>query len=251
LSVGRWRQSAGLLLVGVLLLATAHADDVPALVYRATELPDGSRAHFLAIEPSHLRVLDARDHGSTALTAKEFARKSGADAVINASFFDLDGTPMGLIVVDGELRNPLRPVDWGVFSIDAAGVARIEHTDAFDSSRPVQQAVQSGPRLVVGGSPLSLKKQRARRTAICTLEGGRVALLVVDDSVLASDVAAWFAAQGCTDALNFDGGPSSQLYLERGGVIVDVPGGDPVPVALGVFAIDAADLAPAGGCGCR
>ncbi|MCP4873189.1 MAG: phosphodiester glycosidase family protein [Proteobacteria bacterium] len=245
------RRFLGPLLVGLLLLSAASAQTLPSLVYRATELPDGSRAHFLSVEPSHLRVLDARDYGADELTAEQFLRKSGADAIVNASFFDVDGSPMGLLVVDGERRNKLRPVDWGVFSIDATGAAVIEHTDAFDRSRPIVQAVQSGPRLVVDSKPLELKKQKARRTAVCTLDGGRAALVVVDDSVLASDLADWFAQQGCTDALNLDGGPSTQLYLERAGVVVDVPGGTPVPVALGVFAAAEADLAPGGGCGCR
>lgn len=250
MSRAEWGRRVGSALLGLLLMSVAYAD-APSLVYRATQLPDGGRAHFLSVEPSHLRVLDARDYGASALTAEQFLRKTGADAVVNASFFDVDGTPMGLLVVDGEQRTGLRPVDWGVFSIDPAGVAAIEHTDAFDPARDVRQAVQSGPRLVVDSQPLALKKQKARRTAICTLKDGRAAVVVVDDSVLASELAEWFARQGCTDALNLDGGPSTQLYLERAGVVVDVPGGTPVPVALGVFAVDEADLAPGDGCSCR
>ncbi len=243
-----WLAAAALL---VALSLAAHAAGDPPLVYRATKLPDDSRAHFLAVAPKHVRVLHAEDHGAKALTAQQFAEETGAEAVINASFFDVDGSAMGLLVVDGDERVPLRPVDWGVFAVDEAGAASIVHTDAWDATRAPRQAVQSGPRLVVGGKATELKKQSARRTAVCTLDDGRVALVVVDDSVAATELAGWFVAQGCTDALNLDGGPSSQLYLSRGGVVVDVPGGWPVPVALGIFDVGAADIAPEAGCGCR
>ena len=208
----------------------------PDLIYRAVTIPGGGLGHLLEIDPqsAELRVLDARDHGKPAMTAQEFGVATGAAAVINAPFFDVDGSPMGLLIVDGEERQPIRKADWGVFFIDARG-AHIVHTRDYGRRSGVAQAFQVGPRLVVGGEALALKPQSARRTAICTRADGRVLAMVVGNMVLASDVARFFAEQGCSDALNLDGGPSSQLWLKSGGVAVEVSGGTGVPVALGVF----------------
>jgi len=238
------------LLLSLLLLGVA--DGGPGLLYRTASLSDGDSAHVLVVDlgKAGLRVLDARDYGETALSARRFAQLSGATAVVNASFFDVDGSPMGLLVVDGEQRLPLRPVDWGVLAIDGQG-ARIVHTDDFVAGEGLQQAVQSGPRLVVDGVEVDLKRQVARRTAACVLDDGRVELVVVSASVLASDLASYLRTSGCRDALNLDGGPSTQLYLKRGDVEVNVTGGTPVPIALGVFEVAEAEITPTGGCACR
>lgn len=209
----------------------------------------GNRAHVISADlgRSTLRVVDARDFGASALTAREFLEKSGAVAAWNGPFFDLDGKPMGLLVVDGVVRRELRPVDWGVFAVDAAG-ARIVHTDAWTTSAGVKQAIQVGPRLVVGGAPVSLKPQSARRTAIC-LKGPRsMEVLVSEGSLWAKDLATHLAGHGCRDALNLDGGPSSQLAYRTKDGIVEVAGGVPVPVAL--VLIDAEPAGEDGGQGC-
>ena len=235
------------------LLLGAGDSEAPGLVYRPAELPGGASAHLLVVdlERARLRVLDARDYGASALTAREFVERTGATAAVNASFFDLDGTPLGLLVVDGEQRSGLRSVDWGVFAIPEQGRANIVHTRDWTSPGGTLQALQSGPRLVVAGQPLTLKKQSARRTAVCTLSDGRVELLVVPGSVQASALAEFLAAQGCSDALNLDGGPSTQLYLRREGTVVDVPGAYGVPIALGVFEVEGAEIEASKGRSCR
>ena len=214
----------------------AAPESVADLVYRAVSMPGGEVGHLLEIDPqsAELRVLDARDHQKTAMTAREFAGVTGAAAVINAPFFDVDGSPMGLLIVDGAGRQALRRADWGVFFIDARG-AHIVHTRDYGRRTGVVQAFQVGPRLVVDGEVLALKPQSARRTAICTRADGTVLALVVGNAVLAADIARFLAESGCRDALNLDGGPSTQLFVKSGGVAVEVSGGTGVPVALGVF----------------
>jgi uncharacterized protein YigE (DUF2233 family) len=184
------------------------------------------------------------------MTAEQFARASGATAVVNASFFDVDGSPLGLLVIDGVVRQKLRPVDWGVFAVGDDRSIRIVHTDEWKTEAGVAQAVQSGPRLVVDGSVVDLKPQAAERTAVCRGADGKIQLLVTTRATTLDALARFLAAEGCVDALNLDGGPSSQLFLGRSGVRIDVPGGSPVPVALGVFVEGAADIQPPKrGCG--
>ncbi len=107
-----------------------------------------------------------------------------------------------------------------------------------------------GPRLVVDGKALALKAQSARRTALCVLADGRIEVLVSSSPILAADLADFFVSEGCVDALNLDGGTSTQLYLRRAGIVVEEPGGVAVPVAVGLFVADAAgaEIVPRSGC---
>jgi len=248
------RRAAPLLLglAAFLLLGEASGKDpVADLVYQRIEIPGAGVAHQLEIDllSAELRVLDSRDHDLAAMTAKEFAEKTGAAAVLNGPFFDIDGSPMGLLVVDGKERQKLRRADWGVFYVDGAG-AHIVHTRDFGGGSGTRQAFQVGPRLVVDGEVLGLKPQSARRTAVCTKSSGKVVALVSAASVPAADLARYLAAQGCVNALNLDGGPSSQLFVNSGDLQVDVPGGTGVPIALAVFPKRPAEERPAKGSGC-
>jgi uncharacterized protein YigE (DUF2233 family) len=98
--------------------------------------------------------------------------------------------------------------------------------------------VQGTPRLVVGGRVEHLKEQVARRTAVCT-DGKRLTLVVT--TALEFNAFAQFLAAplesggaGCSDALNLDGGPSTQLAARLGDLKLDEPG-QPVPNALALI----------------
>ncbi len=240
------------LVLGLGLGSPAASGEAPApdLVYREVTV-GGGRGHLLEIDltTAGLRVLDSRAWGKKAMTAAEFAVASGAAAVINAPFFDIDGSPMGLLVVDGDRKQKLRRADWGVFYIDASG-AHIVHTSEYAGTSGVQQAFQVGPRLVVGGEALALKPQSARRTAVCVRPSGKVLAVVTHGAVQATDLAGFLREEGCVDALNLDGGPSSQMWVSSGDVAMHEPGGTAVPIAVGVFpGRPASHKNPGGGCG--
>lgn len=239
------------LALALLWAAAAVGEPHAGLEYQRAPVAGGA-AHLITVDlaQTRLQMLDARDFGETALTARQFQERSGATAVVNGPFFDLDGTPMGLLVVDGAERRGLRPVDWGVFSLDAAG-ASIVHTRDWKPRDGVRQAFQVGPRLLVGGEPVALKKQSARRTALCVQDPSHLRVVVVDHSLEANALTAALKGLGCQDALNLDGGGSSQLYLARAGATIDVPGDEPIPVALGFFADGSAAINSGAGCNCR
>ncbi len=246
---------AGRCVAAALLLIALHAQAGPGeeagLRYEYAPLAAGVGGHLLTVDlaETELRLLDARDLGADALTAREFQARTGATAVVNGPFFDVDGSPMGLLIVDGEEREALRPVDWGVFALDGEGPS-IVHTRDWAARDGVRQAFQVGPRLMVDGTPTPLKRQSARRTALCVLPDNRVEVAVVDQSLDATRLADFLAEQGCVDALNLDGGGSTQLYLKSATAEVDVPGHDPIPIALGFFARGTAEIRGRRGCGC-
>lgn len=201
------------------------------------------RLRILRVDPEKfaIRVIDARALGTDRLEVKEMARKTQALAVINGGFFLPDYRPLGLLVVEGKEVNPLRKTDWGVF-IMQENRPRILHTRDYAQEKGVTQALQVGPRLVVDGRELRLKKQVARRSAVGVNGKGQVLLVHTEDTdAYAQDLARIFylpekeGGLECTDALTLDGGPSAQMYADYKSLKIDLPGGWPVPNGIGVF----------------
>jgi hypothetical protein len=154
----------------------------------------------------------------------------------NASYFDEAGRAMGLAVDRGRSLGGLRLSRWAAFVVEA-GRPRIEPGAAVDPRAPHDVVVQGMPRLVVAGAVPRLKPQHAARTAIC-VAGGRVVLLVTTSSPDATELARFLAAPpadggiGCEEALNLDGGSSTQLVAHWGDFAARVEGAWGVPNAL-------------------
>lgn len=172
------------------------------------------------------------------LTAPLWRRREKAVAAVNGGFFDTAGHSLGLRISGGRLRSRLKSSDWGVFSI-AGGKARIRHTRDFPRDRKLQhrisQAVQCGPRLVVDGAPTTVKPQTARRIGIGIQRDGKVVIALSDQALALQDWAnLWASKSGlnCRDALNLDGGGSTQLSLKTSKRSLDIAGQWPVPDAL-------------------
>jgi uncharacterized protein YigE (DUF2233 family) len=228
------------------LAAPARAELVwrelaPGLEYAALSVPaagDAVAGHAFRADPRRVRVavLDARREGRARASARELRAEGAALVAVNGGFFDEHGAPLGLVVSDGVQRNPLRRVDWGVFAL-RGGAASIVHTREYVAAPDVAAALQVGPRLVVAGRPTQLKPQVSRRSALCVHPDGRVTLLVtgaLEAGALARFLAppAGEAGLACRDALNLDGGPSTQLSARAGDFALEVAGGWPVPNAV-------------------
>ena len=195
----------------------------------------------VGLEKFQVRVLDTRVYGTDRMEIRLLAKKAQALAAINGGFFTPEYRPLGLLIVDGKEVNPLRRADWGVFLIQE-NRPRIIHTNEFQNDRNISQAMQVGPRLVVNGRQLQMKRQMARRSALGVTMKYQLILLSTDDTdVYAQDLARIFhlpESQGgleCRDAMVLDGGPSAQMYAEYKDLKIDIPGGWGVPNGIGVF----------------
>lgn len=185
--------------------------------------------------PERLRVLQ----GETRTTSR-WRKDARAVAVINGGFFDKEGRTLGLRISDGKKKNNLHPADWGVFFLERTRqgklAAKIVHTRDYkrnrNAARGITQAVQSGPRLVVNGKTTNLKPQTARRTGIGIQKDGKVIVAVSDSALLFEEWAKiWAQSDGlnCENALNLDGGGSTQLSLKTHTKSIEVTGAWPVP----------------------
>jgi len=159
-------------------------------------------------------------------------------AAINASFFDEDRAPLGLLVIDGKQRHPRHPVrGWpgggGLFVVRKGKPTIIAHTAKVPAG--AEYAVQCWPRLVIAGKiPKFKQRPAAVRSAVGIDTNGRVLFAATDGPLTFESWAAVLRDQfSCTEALNLDGGPSTQLTV-RGKHDITVPGGWPVPVLLTV-----------------
>jgi len=158
-----------------------------------------------------------------------------AVVAVNASFFDNDGRAMGLAVSEGRLLATGKRASWGALAVSGTD-ARIVLGSGISDPLAHGLVVQGLPRLVIGGKVPGLKPQLAERTAVCAA-GSRVVVVVA--SKAESTAFARFLAEppektglGCSDALNLDGGPSTQLVVRLPALTLSLPGGWGVPNAL-------------------
>jgi uncharacterized protein YigE (DUF2233 family) len=186
----------------------------------------GVQVHAFRAHPSKIEV------GTGALLdAPDWLRKERARVVINGGYFDEHSKPLGLRVSKSTKTSRLRQADWGVFWI-RKGRARIAHTRDYPSKIRPTEAIQCGPRLVVAGKTTDLKPQWGRRTGVGIDRSGRVVLAITDGQLLLSNWAQVFASNdglGCRDALNMDGGGSTQMAYSTARAKGRVNGSWPVP----------------------
>ena len=196
-------------------------------------------AEILAVrvnpERCRIRVVDARrDFGDAAATSDQVCPPRGA--AINGSFF-ADGTsrrPLGLLICDRRaIQSHILGDQWGVFAVTEDRAAIIRSRDPLPVA--VTQALQAKPRLVIAGRIPHFKQQPAAcRSAVGLDRKGRVFLAATDDFLTLAEWASCMRdSLECVDALNLDGGPSTQLTV-RGRRSSAVRGGWPVPVLIAV-----------------
>ena len=144
----------------------------------------------------------------------EFARHSKALLTFNGGFFDQKYRPLGLRIGQNTEKNPLKRISWwGIFYIknQKAYLTNIRH---FRPDQQIDFALQSGPRLIINGKIPSLKAGVAERSALGITEEGKVIVLVTDNTPMSTTTLAKTLKSvplNCTEALNLDGGSSTQL----------------------------------------
>jgi exopolysaccharide biosynthesis protein len=184
--------------------------------------------------------------------AKRLCRYIGAAACINANFFDEQGRPLGVVMSRGVIyQNIHRGGDTltAVLTVSPDG-PRIFHRSNF-APRGVTEAVQAGPRLIASGSKVPGLRESLFGTnlsAACIDREKRFLFIRISSGLFGAslDAIQELLTQppfSCYDAINFDGGGSSQLYISAdlpGGFQaqqeMSLPGEDDVPVVLALVA---------------
>lgn len=199
---------------------------------------DDVDVHVVRIAPQFFKFDVAYVTGGS--TAAAEAAKRNARFVINANFFERDRTPLGLLVRSGdELQGRHRSSWQSIFVVDSGGqphIVRLSEWPAFRSS--AHMAVQAGPRIVVKGRINRVNKSyHAARAGVCLQKDGDLLFFATPQD---RKFDMWEIGRiahrseksggiGCYDAMLFDGGHSTQIYIAGEDKTVRVDG-DPVPV---------------------
>jgi hypothetical protein len=196
--------------------------------------PFSGHAFKIDLDVADLRLVPAGGPSSRR-TVRQMVEAYPAVVAINASFFDTEGRAMGLAVDEGRSTGGSRRPSWGALVVEGRKARITVGADIGDHLAP-SLVVQGIPRLVVGGKVPGLKQQFAERSAVCA--AGNVVTIVVSTKAEANAFARFLAGSpekgglGCPDALNLDGGPSTQLVVKLPGLDLSLPGGWGVPNAL-------------------
>jgi len=165
-----------------------------------------------------------------------------ADLVVNGGYWGwLDErrrTLVGLLVAGGKQLSPLREgLNGGVLTLHA-GRAKISASRGYTVPSHTDLALQCRPRLIVdrGVAPGLNKSARAARTAACVRPGGTTLDIYVTDpeeqGATLDSLARWLIREGCDQALNLDGGPSTAAAFHERGELVKLGAGERLPYAL-------------------
>ncbi|CEK11255.1 phosphodiester glycosidase family protein [Legionella hackeliae] len=184
-------------------------------------------AFRINLKENRLSVITASDLSKEHASVDEYAQHSQALITINGGFFDNNYKPLGLRIGNKRQKAPLKNISWwGIFYIKNQK-PYLTNVSQLRSNSQIDFAVQSGPRLLVNSRIPPLKPGRAERSALGITHDGRVIILVTDNLPLSTtELAQLMKAPplNCQNALNLDGGSSSQLKAQLASFQLEVHG---------------------------
>ena len=207
-------------------------------VFQRTFAEAAVAIHVLKIVPHQFDIKPIVVKENTSV--RSMAQSVEALAVINANFFDTEGKILGLVVDNKNIIQRKKDISWwSIFCVNKNG-SKIIHTKNYKDGI-CDQAVQAGPRLVIDGSVPELKEKTSRKTVVGIDSKGGVYFVVTKQAISIKELAVFMKDSvdnnglGCLQAINMDGGSSSQMYVEGLDGVFNITGLAGVPVGLGVF----------------
>ena len=169
-----------------------------------------------------LKVIDQKEGPGTEFARAEFAGQ-GSLAAINGGFFNPDGSPLGLVITDGQSRGAFNSHSFlGTGIIDGENTI-LSHRKSYQKS---SELVQSGPRLVWDQERLiGLSKSKERTRSFVIWDGENHFGIGYADRATLQGLANNLQAQPFEGfhikyAINLDGGTSCDLWVST-----QIPGG--------------------------
>lgn len=172
----------------------------------------------IEIAPQQLKMCS----GQGLQKPKYFIEKCSIKNMVNLSFF----TAKTFIppYKDLEITNMKNPKKWPFLTIEGDGFpfiydGRELNNDNFDIVRRETKFIASGwPILIREGKRTKIRssfftRRRCARTAVGIHPNGSM-IIYVSTSATIRQVQDYFVSLGCIDAINFDGGSSTFLYLD-------------------------------------
>lgn len=196
-------------------------------------------AFRINLKNEHLDLAFAKELQKPTTTIKDFVTANNAYIGINGGFFSPQAQSLGLRLKNGLIVSPLKSISWwGVFYI-SNNKPMIVNSSNFHSNKTISFAIQSGPRLIINGQIPNLKPGVDDRSALGITRDGQVIIVATENMPLTTEELAQIMAkpnnQGgldCYNAINLDGGTSTQVYAQVQNFVLNVPGYKPVADAV-------------------
>jgi len=193
----------------------------------------------------NIRVLCSKNYGKKRMNVKTLAKLSGSVAIINSSYFDVQGSPLAYLRCNGKVINSKvasHSLYSGVFFM-RHGRPNIVHSSRFDPKIDASDVVQVGPRLISSGkNTIGLKNIHAvhHRSGIALDKKGNVIIYATNSQF---GGISWYILRdilklkeiGGYEVLNLDGGGSTQMYISAKNHEDYVRGLSKVPSAIAFF----------------
>lgn len=209
-------------------------------IYATPGFPLGAiHAFKINLADYHLQLAFTNTLNHPLVVVKDLVMYNNAVIGINGGFFSPEIQPLGLRIKDGQQISPIKHISWwGIFYIKNNRPYIIPQSQ-YQSSKHISFAVESGPRLVVDGQIPALKAGWSFRSALGITPKGEVIIAVTDRVPITTKMFATILrkpeAKGglnCVNALNLDGGSSSQLYAQLGVFYLNIPSLAPISDAI-------------------
>lgn len=222
------RMLSGLLFALFCIPLTAHANPwetlAPGIEYRdvgANLLTPWSHIHVFRIDlkKNQLDIITAQELERSLASIDQLGHRAQALIAINGGFFDQSFLPLGLRIGHRHQYAPLKQISWWAVLYVLNSTPHLSSFAHYNPNPSIDFAVQSGPRLLINGTIPSLKPGHAERTALGITHDGHLIMLVTDHAPMTTTMLAQLMKAhpiSCVNALNLDGGSSSQLYAHIG-----------------------------------
>jgi len=206
----------------------AQDDDGDGIIFENVKGAGFAGYLITVLDPTRVFVGMPDSYGGVGLTLEEMVVKYEALGGINAGGFKdeggtgLGGQPEGLTIVDGVCYGEGNG-ESTFAGFDDKGVMHVGyHTEWSAQALNIKHGVSFGPLLIINGEPVDpsyLPSGVNPRTAIGQRSDGAVLMLVIDGRQAHSMGATYqdcmniMLSRGAVNAINMDGGSSSNMYF--------------------------------------
>ena len=206
----------------------AQDDDGDGIIFENVKGAGFAGYLITVLDPTRVFVGMPDSYGGVGLTLEEMVVKYDALGGINAGGFKdeggtgLGGQPEGLTIVDGVCYGEGNG-ESTFAGFDDKGVMHVGYyTEWSAQALNIKHGVSFGPLLIINGEPVDpsyLPSGVNPRTAIGQRSDGAVLMLVIDGRQAHSMGATYqdcmniMLSRGAVNAINMDGGSSSNMYL--------------------------------------
>lgn len=192
-------------------------------------LSDWSHIHLFEVDirQNQFKLVNHQQLGMRFPSIEQYAGYQHAPLAFNGGFFDMHHRPLGLRISESKQSNAFKNISWwGVFRIQNQKPS-IESAKNFKLHPTPEFAIQSGPRLIINKHIPSLRPGYAERTALCVLSTEKVAVIITQNFPMTLRQLA-ITLQGpplyCENAINLDGGSSTQFFAKYPHLFLHMPG---------------------------